>query len=117
MAGHRDPWLGAAGSIDIADPAAGGHVVFAEPGPSDPRQVGYMLTNELEPNPWEPTLPADSSMSWVVGFRDGRAAQVTQLQWVDPAKQRSDPAIRQLSHRRSVPARPWDRGRMPGPGS
>ena len=78
--------------IDIADPAAGGHVVFSEPGPSDPRQVDFMLTNELEPNPWEPTLQPDTTMSWVVGFRDGRAAQVTELQWVDPANSGSLPS-------------------------
>ncbi len=52
-----------------------------------------MLTDEPGAEPvgghtWSRT----STMSWVVGFREGRAAQVTELQWVDPAN--SDPSQR-----------------------
>ncbi len=68
--------------LDIASTALGGHVVRAEPGPADPRQPASML-DEIPTGPWQQWLDPDTDVSWVVGFRDGRAGRITELQWVD----------------------------------
>ncbi len=52
-----------------------------------------MLTEE--PTLWAPIVPLRREISWVIGFRDDRAAQVTELQWVDPPA--SNAAIRSTS--------------------
>ena len=80
------------GPINVADPRQGGHMVTAQPGYTDPRQGDGMLSEDLETSPWEPYLEPETTFSWVVGFLDGRAPQVTEIQWVDAAT--SDPALR-----------------------
>ncbi len=79
-------------TLNIADPIQGGHVVWVDPGASDPWQTVVMLTEGTEPQPWKPYLEAGTTVRWVVGFQDDRAAQVTELEWVDP--EASDPAMR-----------------------
>jgi Mg-chelatase subunit ChlD len=80
------------GSIDVADPRFGGHVVSASAALTDPRQGQGMLSETIEPDAWQPYLEPRTPFSWVIGFRDGRAPQVTELQWFDVAG--SDPARR-----------------------
>jgi hypothetical protein len=80
------------GSINVADPRNGGHVVSASSNLTDPRQGEGMLSEDLEASAWEPYLEPRAPFSWVVGFRDGRAPQVTEIQWVDVAG--SEPAKR-----------------------
>ena len=45
--------------INIAAPINGGHVVLADPGLTDARQGEFMLTDELETNPWLPYMDPD----------------------------------------------------------
>jgi hypothetical protein len=96
--------------LNVADPRHGGHIVFTQPGPSDPRQLEGMLDEEQLTDAWEPYLEPDSTFTWVVGFRDGRAPQVSELQWVDPAG--SDPAQRfervQVEIGTGSPLGPWE---------
>lgn len=97
------------GPINIADPRHGGHVVSASSNLTDPRQGEGMLSEELETSAWTPYLEPKTDFSWVVGFRDGRAAQVTDMEWVDVAG--SDPALRFASVEVEVsvdsPLGPW----------
>jgi Mg-chelatase subunit ChlD len=76
------PGWAPAGTINVADPRHGGHVVNATQ-LTDPRQGEGMLSEELESRAWEPYLEPEVPFSWVVGFKDGRAPQITQIQWVD----------------------------------
>jgi hypothetical protein len=81
-----------AGARNIADPVLGGHMVSMDPGPTDPTQPEGMLSEAVETRAWTPWLKGGTPVSWVIGFQDDRAAQVTELGWVDPVP--SDPAIR-----------------------
>ncbi|MEJ7761933.1 MAG: VWA domain-containing protein, partial [Thermomicrobiales bacterium] len=78
------------GGLELAAPGRGGHLVTMAPLP--PGSIA------LPPLPADgtthlsiPTEPGQT-ISWVVGFRDDRAAQITTLTWSDPAG--SDPAVR-----------------------
>ncbi|MFN8519617.1 MAG: VWA domain-containing protein [Chloroflexota bacterium] len=97
------------GPINVADPRNGGHVVTASSNLTDPRQGEATLSEDLETAPWTPYLEPGTQFSWVVGFRDGRAAQVTELQWVDAAG--DDPTQRFASVRVELsdesPLGPW----------
>ena len=76
--------------LNIADPAFGGHIVRTDP--------------QLQtPDEWQAILDADTTVvreypsetgavSWVIGFEDNRAAQITELAWIDPGG--SDPTQR-----------------------
>lgn len=70
------------GGFNIADPAAGGHVVMMSPQDRD------LLTAPklLDETPERVALDVQDGVKpvWVVGFRDDRAAQIAELQWVDP---------------------------------
>ena len=76
--------------LDIADPAKGGHIVWMEPQPGSPDAAYGVLTED--PTPSKTYLPGGTPIHWVTGFQDDRAAQVTRLEWVDPAG--SDPKTR-----------------------
>ncbi|HET9451417.1 MAG TPA: hypothetical protein VFO83_11065, partial [Aggregicoccus sp.] len=69
----------ARGGLDLAAPAAGGHVVWADLGLGRARELH---TPERErPDYWaDPATPA----SFVVGFQHERAARVRALEWVEP---------------------------------
>jgi len=76
--------------LNIADPAFGGHIVRTDP--------------QLQtPDEWQAILDADTTVvreypsetgavNWVIGFEDNRAAQITELAWIDPVD--SDPTQR-----------------------
>jgi hypothetical protein len=104
------PGWAPAGTINVADPRHGGHVVDSQPGLTDPRQGDGMLSEDLENVSWEPYLEPEATFSWVVGFRDGRAPQVTELQWVDVAgsepAQRFDSVTVEVST--ETPLGPWE---------
>jgi hypothetical protein len=78
--------------LNIADPVHGGHVAWVDPGATDPRQLDSMLSEEVESRPWEPYLQGLQPVSWALAFHEGRAAQLTRLEWVDAPG--SDPALR-----------------------
>ncbi len=103
------PGWAPAAALNIATPALGGHVVWTVPGATDPSLAEGLLDEGPEPNHWKPYLEPGTEVSWVVGFRDGRAAQVTELQWVDPPGsdplQRFDQVTVQVST--ETPLGPW----------
>ncbi len=96
--------------INVADPRNGGHVVSASSNLTDPRQGEGMLSEDVETDAWTPYLEPETPFWWVVGFRDGRAPQVTAMEWVDVAG--SDPALRFASVEVEVsvdsPLGPWE---------
>ena len=85
VAGHRNAGLGSGGRARHRVPSARRPCRVGPAGATDPRQLEGMLDEAQDPNDWAPYMEPDIEVSWVVGFRDGRAAQVTELQWVDPA--------------------------------
>ena len=96
-----------AGPLNIADPSLGGHVVWMDPQSGDPAFAEQILSED----PTRETLRVTpgTKPQWVVGFQDDRAAQVTELQWVDPPG--SDPNARFTSVDVAVsldsPVGPW----------
>ena len=74
--------------LNIADPVRGGHIVWMEPQPGSPDAAEGVLTED--PTPSKTYLPAGTPIHWVTGFQDDRAAQVTRLEWVDPAGSTQD---------------------------
>jgi Mg-chelatase subunit ChlD len=68
--------------IDLAAPALGGHIAWMDPQAADENVAAAWL--DAAPEFAQLYLEAGSSVSWVVGFRSGRAAQLTSLGWVDP---------------------------------
>jgi len=68
-------------SLNLADPALGGYVAWSIPRFSGYREAEAMLTKEVE----KPTLRFDPVIptEWVIGFHHSRAAQISELQWVD----------------------------------
>ena len=103
------PGWAPAEAINVADPLNGGHVVWADPGATDPQDAQAVLDDVPDDYHWEPYVEGDTEMSWVLGFRDGRAAQVGELQWVDPLDtdplQRFDQVTVQTST--ETPLGPW----------
>jgi hypothetical protein len=88
-----DPaWQPPVAGFNVADPVLGGHLVWMDPGADDPRQPELMLSEEVDSRPWSPYLQGDLTVSWVLGFQDDRAAQLTRLEWVDAPG--ADPARR-----------------------
>ena len=68
--------------LDLAQPMRGGHVAWMEPQSPDPGWFSQWL--DEDPVFTQLYLEAGTGVSWAVGFADARAAQVTELQWVDP---------------------------------
>jgi hypothetical protein len=95
--------------FNLANPAMGGHLVRARPQFGDePANASTMLTEEAEQ--FAPAVEPGPSADWVIGFHDDRAAQITEVQWVDPPD--SDPRRRftavELSISRESPSGPWE---------
>jgi len=76
--------------FNLADPNLGGHVVWSQPLFSAPDAV---LSEKVDGSSMrlDPAKPNE----WVVGFRHNRAAQISRLEWVQPAA--VAPGIRMLS--------------------
>jgi Mg-chelatase subunit ChlD len=92
---------------NIADPLRGGHVVWMRPQLGDATFTEGMLSED--PANTLVNLEARTPVEWVVAFRADRAAQVTELQWVDGPS--SDPATRfdrlDVSASLVSPVGPW----------
>ncbi len=67
--------------FNIADPLRGGHVVWMQPQLGDPAFAEGLL--DEDPGNTRISLEKRTSVEWMVAFRADRAAQVTELQWVD----------------------------------
>lgn len=100
-------WTPAGGPLDLADPPAGGHVVWMLPRPVSSEQMVSLLDADLAPASVE--IEKGSQISWVLGFMEDRAALVSSLEWLDPLP--SDPAIRlervELWASQDSPLGPW----------
>ena len=68
-------------AFNVADPLRGGHVVWMQPETGD-RSFAEGLLSEDTSNT-RLSLDPRTPVAWVVAFRDDRAAQITELQWVD----------------------------------
>jgi hypothetical protein len=93
--------------LDIAAGSRGGHVSWMDPQSEDMSLAPDLLTQD--PRSWQIYDKAGVRLTWVIGFQDDRAAQVTQLQWVDPSG--SDPTGRMESVDLAIstvgPSGPW----------
>jgi hypothetical protein len=80
--------------IDLADPAVGGHVAWMDPQPTSQQFFGDVLHGDpARPPNWLVFERGTARrVTWVVAFRDGRAARVRSLGWEDPHA--TDPAMR-----------------------
>ena len=67
-------------AINLADPALGGHIVRMEPQQSSPDLLDSMLSPDMTLN-YLTTDSSDPNVSFVIGFGNDRAAQLTELDW------------------------------------
>jgi hypothetical protein len=70
--------------LNVADAALGGHVVWADPPFNSQDDAQRMLDPTASP-PQTIFAPKGTAPTWVLGFRDDRAARLTELDWVDPS--------------------------------
>ena len=75
--------------LDIADSKLGGHIVWMDPW-NDRGVLERILDADLT-REWTGDTSGEA-LTFVVGFQDDRAAEITELRWVDP--EGSDPAAR-----------------------
>jgi hypothetical protein len=68
--------------LNIADPALGGHIVWMDPQQTDPSFPDGLLSED--PTLQTIRVPDGTRPSWVIGFQHDRAAQISELQWLDP---------------------------------
>ena len=97
----------AAAGIDISGPDIGGHLVDMQPQFTDPAMFQLLVTADQMRQTLD--LSPGAPISWVVGFHDDRAAQITGLRWQDPpgsdAAARFDAVHVEISL--DSPAGPW----------
>ena len=72
----------ATGDLDIADLVRGGHLVWDEPAW---QSSVFELLTQNDTNVSAQNLEAGERQTWVVGFHQDRAAQITRLEWVPQA--------------------------------
>jgi Mg-chelatase subunit ChlD len=102
-------WTQRPGPIEVSDPLLGGHIAWFDPQVGDWSALDAMLMADA--SPW--LLGFDpretSTASFAIGFQDGRAAQVTELAWIDPPGSRSDLRLSRLELASSLegPTGPW----------
>lgn len=92
-------------SFNLADPALGGHVVWSRPlfaAPSDAILNGAVSSQMIN-------LDHNGPNEWVVGFRHNRAAQISRLDWVQPAAERYSRLLSKVDVAVSTesPTGPW----------
>jgi len=92
-------------TFNLADPALGGHVVWSRPlfgWPSDAILNDAAKTQGMKLDP-------SKANEWVVGFRHNRAAQISRLEWVQPAAERNTRTLSKVEVAVSTesPTGPW----------
>jgi hypothetical protein len=95
------------GGFNVADPDLGGHILAMNPPYEDPAD-GMRMLDEVE-DPRTMRLEPDIAVEWQIGFKDSRAAQITEVHWVDPPA--SNPEARfdevEVSVSTESPVGPW----------
>ena len=93
--------------FDLADPELGGHVVTFEPFDGDPETSVGMLDEASDPV--RPDLADGRTFEVILGFMDGRAAQVDELGWRDPEPSDPDTRLERVEVFTSLlgPTGPW----------
>ncbi|HEU5430633.1 MAG TPA: VWA domain-containing protein, partial [Thermomicrobiales bacterium] len=92
--------------FNLADPLNGGHVAWTDPQAPSPDFAKDIVSAD----PTRRTLALDGGVAqWAIGFRDDRAARITELQWVDPDGSTPDARFTDVSLDVSLesPAGPW----------
>ncbi len=92
------------GPFNIADPALGGNVVYSDP------FTGWKDAIVTAKNEGQfQVRPRDNIYEWVVGFHHYRAAQITELQWLDSPDQRPEQYLQKVEIEVSLeePVGPW----------
>ena len=92
-------------TFNLADPILGGHVVWSRPifaWPSDAILNDAAKTQGMK-------LDATKPNEWVVGFRHNRAAQISRLEWIQPAADRNTKTLTKVEVAVSTesPTGPW----------
>jgi hypothetical protein len=93
--------------VDLAAPAIGGHLAWIDPQAADETVAPGWL--DAAPEATQLYLEAGSSVTWVLGFRGGRAAQLTSLGWTDPIPSTEGQRFSEVTVEASLegPAGPW----------
>ncbi|MEX1336167.1 MAG: VWA domain-containing protein [Candidatus Limnocylindrales bacterium] len=98
---------------NIADPVRGGHVVRVEPFSGGLGGWYQMLDEELrrqELRVDRDAIPPQDRFELVIGFQDGRAAQITELRWQDPEGSEEEARLTGVAVDASIdgPLGPWE---------
>lgn len=98
--------LSAGRGFNLADPALGGHVVWAEPDISV-HWDSTVLTEELE----KPSvrLHPGQDLEWVLGFHHNRVAAISRLEWLEDPSTSPESRFQTVTVAASIdsPAGPW----------
>jgi Mg-chelatase subunit ChlD len=102
-----EPGVSPETQIDLAAPAMGGHIAWMDPQAADEQVATAWL--DAAPEATQLYLEAGSSVTWVVGFRGGRAAQLTSLGWSDPIPSTDGQRFSEVTLEGSLegPGGPW----------
>ena len=94
--------------LNLADPAHGGYIAWSRPRFSHYAEAEELLTEDVE----QPSLKVDPVLptEWVLGFHHNRAAQISELQWVDSPEDPTWPRLNsvQVSISMDGAAGPWE---------
>ncbi|HKZ92499.1 MAG TPA: hypothetical protein VJZ50_10190, partial [Candidatus Limnocylindrales bacterium] len=99
-------WQPPTGALDLADPLAGGHVVWMQPQPGSVEQASIL---DGDPTAQSLAVKAGAALDWVIGFVDDRAALVSSVEWRDPVPSDAAPRLESVNVFGSVegPLGPW----------
>jgi hypothetical protein len=102
-----DPGWQPSGTVNLANPALGGHIVNVQPPLADEAQTQLLLVDDETRQTVETS--ADTRASWVIGFHHNRAAQVTSLEWIDPPGSEAETRFDSITIETSLgsPIGPW----------
>ncbi len=98
-------------SADIADPVRGGHVARSLPSLGNWDRERQVLDDDLHRNVY--TIPREGigagTFDLVIGFQEGRAAQIDGLTWTDPEGSKEDQRLDAVRVETSLdgPLGPW----------
>ena len=95
---------------NIAEGVRGGHVARVEPFIDGFDGWLHLLDDDLRARPRYLDRQVDDEMSIVIGFQEGRAAQISELRWQDPDGFHPGATGTGRSTWRSAPSGPWAHG-------